>query len=67
MNKDEVALLFSFGALMAMLAMLPAADGWRRTERLAHMASDFASTATWDGFQITLVCIQQDTAPLECR
>jgi len=67
MNKDEVALLFSCGALLAMLAMLPTADGWRRTERLAHMAGDLASAATWDSFQITLVCIQQGATPLECR
>jgi len=67
MNKDEVTLLLSFTALMAMLAMLPTADRWRGTERLAHMTGDLASTATWDSFQMTLVCIQQDATPLECR
>jgi hypothetical protein len=62
-----VVLLSSFAALTAIWAMLPTADGWRRTERLAHIAGDVASTATWESFQMTLVCIQQNITLVECR
>ncbi len=68
MSQNEVALFLALAVLTTAFATAPSDNRWRRTERLAHMVNQLTSPATWEGFELTLVCTQQGSMPPDsCR
>jgi hypothetical protein len=60
MNRNDAASLFLLVIAVAMSLAVPPAGTGRWAEPLARLLREVNAAASWEGFQLTLVCIQDE-------
>jgi len=60
MTRNDAALLFSLAIAVAMSLAVPSAGTGRFGEPLARVIREVHDAASWKGFELTLVCVQDE-------